>query len=180
MTNAFETPKAPLPLILRFLSGVGGVVVFLLGLIVSLGAILAAPAGIWLVRRRAQRRNLQVSRIAALVGSVVASMALATLLWSLLFALMPRPTQSQFQSATMRAQTRNPVKLPDWYTKAFPQAARYDSANRAMIQSPGFMRVAFILSAIFAGVFFGIVGGVFGWCASALVSLAWSGGRIPA
>jgi len=179
MTGALEAPRPRIPLLLRVLSGVGGAVVFLLGLVVSLGAIIAAPVGIWLVRRSAQRRGLQVNRIASLVGSVVASMALATALWSLLFVFVPRPSQRQFQSATAQAQTRNPVKLPAWYTKAFPQAARLDSANRAMLQSPGFMRLAFVLSAIFAGLLFGFIGGALGWCGSALVSMAWDGGRAP-
>jgi len=167
-------------LFVRLLSGIGGVVVFLLGFVMSFGAIVAAPVGMWLVRRRAQRLERPVSRIATLVGSVFASMALATLLWSVLFALVPRPTTAELQTAAAEAQNQNRVKLPDWYTRAFPQAARYDSASRAMVQSPTFMRVMFIVTALILGGFFGTIGGALGWCAVTLMSIARSKPSAPA
>ena len=175
-----ETAKPPLSILVRVLSGVAGVVVFLVGLVVSLGAIVAAPLGMWLVGRRAQRLGRPVSRIAALVGSVFASMALGILLWSLFFAMIPRPTAADIQSAAAQAQQRQTVKLPDWYLKAFPQAAHYDSASRAMVQSPTFMRMTLVVSAVFAGGFFGTIGGTLGWCATTLVGLALFSRRAPA
>ena len=169
-----ESPKTPLPLIVRILSGFAGMIVYLLGLVASLGAIVAAPVGMWLVRRRARRRNRPVTRIASLMGAVFASIALATVLWSRVLVAMPRPTLQELQSAAAQSPNRKPVKLPDWYTKAFPQAARYDSASRAMVQSPTFVRLSLILGCVFLGVFFGAVGGAFAWCGSTLISLAWS------
>lgn len=174
-----EVAKPPLPLLVRLLSGVAGVVVFLVGFVVSFGAIVAAPVGLWLVRRRAERLGRPVSRIAALVGSAFASMALGILLWSLLFAMIPRPTTADLQSAAAEAQHRQTVKLPDWYLKAFPQAARYDSASRAMVQSPTFMRMMLVVSAVFAGGFFGTIGGTLGWCGTTLLGFAWSRRRGP-
>lgn len=162
---------------LRILSGVAGVVVCLLGFVASCGAIVAAPVGLWLVRRRARRRELPLSRIASLVGSVLVSMVLAIALWSLFAIAVPKPTLQDIQSAS-QAQQRKPVKLPDWYTKAFPQASRYDSASQAMVKSPGYFRTAFIVGAVFIGGFFGTIGGVFGWCASILLRWAWRG-RLP-
>jgi hypothetical protein len=177
--STLEPPKPPLSLLVRLLSGVAAVVVFLVGFVVSLGAIVAAPVGIWLVRRRAQRLSRPVSRIAALVGSVFASIALGILLWSLFFAMIPRPTTAELQSAVAQAQTRQSVKLPDWYLKAFPQAARYDSASRAMAQSPTFMRAMLVVSAVFAGGLFGTIGGTLGWCGTTLLVLAWSSRQAP-
>ena len=174
-----EASKPPLPPLVRLLSGAAGVVVFLAGFVVSCGAIVAAPVGMWLVRRRAQRLGRPVSRIAALVGSVFASMALAILIWSLVFAMIPRPTTAELQSAAAEAQNRKTVKLPDWYLKAFPQAARYDSASRAMVQSPTFLRVMLVASAVFLGGFFGTIGGTLGWCGTTLLVLAWSSRRAP-
>jgi hypothetical protein len=179
MHDPIDDAKPPLSLLVRLLSGVAGVAVFLVGLVVSLGVIVAAPVGIWLVRRRAQRLDRPVSRIAALVGSVFASMALGILLWSLFFAMIPRPTTAELQSAAAEAQNRKAVKLPDWYLKAFPQAARYDSASRAMVQSPTFFRTMLIVSAVFAGGFFGTIGGTLGWCGTTLLVLAWSSRRAP-
>lgn len=173
-----EAAKPPLPLFVRILSGVAGVVVFLVGLVLSVGAIVAAPVGIWLVGRRAQRLGRPVSRIAALVGSVFASMALGILLWSLLIAMVPRPTAADLQSTAAEAQHRQTVKLPDWYLKAFPQAARYDSASRAMVQSPSFMTMMLVVTALFLGGFFGTIGGTLGWCGTTLLGIAWSSQQV--
>ncbi len=167
-------------LVVRVLSGVGGVVVFLLGIVLSFGAIVASPVGVWLVRRRARRHDRQATRIATLVGSVFASMALATLLWSLFLALVPRPSPTELQTAAAEAQKRNSVKLPDWYLKAFPQAARYDSASRAMVQSPTFLRVMVVVTALFLGGFFGTIGGTLGWCSTTLLGIAVSSRPAPA
>jgi hypothetical protein len=172
-------PKPSLPLLVRLLSGVAGVVVFVVGFVVSLGAIVAAPLGLWLVRRRARRLGRPVSRIAALVGSVFASMALAILLSLVFFAMLPRPTTAKLQSAAAEAQNRQTVKLPDWYLKAFPQAAGYDSASRAMVQSPTFQTAMLVVSAAFAGGFFGAIGGTLGWCGVTLLSVAWSSRQAP-
>lgn len=176
MTSS-EATREPLSFAVRLLSGVAGVVVFLLGFVLSFGAIVAAPVGLWLVQRRARRVGRPASRIAALVGSVAGSMVLAIALWSLLFALIPKPSTAEFQKAQAAAQSRHPMKLPDWYTKAFPQVARADSANRAMVQSPSFIRISLILGALFAGGFFGAIGGTLGWCGATLVGMAVSSGR---
>ena len=178
MHDSFDSTKPPLPALLRLLSGVAGVVVLLVGFALSLGAIVAAPVGMWLVRRRAQRLGRPVSRIAALVGSVFASMVLGILLWSLFIAMVPRPTAADLQSTATQAQQRQTVKLPDWYLKAFPQAARYDSASRAMVQSPSFMRIMLVVSAIFLGGFFGTIGGTLGWCGTILLGVAWSSWQV--
>jgi MFS family permease len=88
---------------LRVLSGICGVVVFVIGLVLSFGAILASPVGMWLVRRWTRRNDRRPSRVASLVGSVLASSVLAGLLWSVIFLLVPRPTSQELQSAVRRA-----------------------------------------------------------------------------
>jgi hypothetical protein len=110
--------------------------------------------------------------MASVVGAVLASSVLAGLLWSVIFALAPRPTSQELQSAVAQSQTRPAVKLPDWYAKAFPQAARADSASEKLIQSPGFIRITLILGAVFLALSFGVVGGVLGWGALSLARVA--------
>jgi hypothetical protein len=100
-------------------------------------------------------------------------MALGILLWSLFLAMIPRPTTAELQSVAAQARNRQSVKLPDWYLRAFPQAARYDSTSRAMVQSPTFFRTMLIVSALFAGGLFGTIGGTLGWCGTTLLVLAW-------
>ena len=161
----------------RLLSGVGGVVVFLIAFVLSLGAAVAAPLGMLLVHRWAVRHNRRSSWIASLVGAVLASSLAAAALGLLLFALAPRPTQQQLQTAVTETQRREPVKMPAWYARVFPQAAHTDSVTQQLMQSPGFMKVTLLLGAAFAALLFGVLGGTLGWCGSALLRVAWSGQR---
>ncbi|HWC75495.1 MAG TPA: hypothetical protein VG454_16325 [Gemmatimonadales bacterium] len=160
--------------VLRALSALGGILAAVVGLIVSFGSLLAAPLGIWLVRRWRRRHERRPSRLAALFGGIAASTVLAAILWSILFASMPR---EEIQTAVERNRQQRPVKLPAWYTKAFPQAARADSATQQMIASPGFVKMTFVLGAAFAALFFGAVGGATGWGSYTLLRIAWSGQR---
>lgn len=160
---------------LRLLSGLGGLLILVVGLLFSVGAILAAPLGIWLVNRWARRHDRRPSRVASLVGAVLASSVLAGILWGIIFTLIPRPTPEQLQSAVEQGQSRPAVKLPDWYAKSFPQSARADSASQQLVQSPGFTRAVLVFTAIFMAVFFGVLGGALGWSASSLLRFAWYG-----
>lgn len=172
---AAQAAPQPVPLILRILSGIGGIVVFLLGLLFSLGAILAAPLGIWFVQRWRRRHDRRPSRVASLFGAITASSLFAVLMWGAIFALAPHPTQQELQSAVEQSERQPSVKLPGWYTKMFPQAARADSASRKMVQSPGFMKMALVLGAVTMVVFFGALGGGMGWASYALLHVASSG-----
>ena len=110
-----------IPFIIRLLSGIGGVIVFLVGCVVSLGAGLAAPLGMFLMQRSANRHNRRPSRIASLVGAVLASSAAAAAVGLALFALAPRPTQQELQTAVTETQRHPPVRMPAWYTRVFPK-----------------------------------------------------------
>ena len=167
------TASSPTPLIVRVLSGIAGVVICIVALVGSLGAALGAPIGLYLVARWARRRKRQPNRIASLFGAVVGSSVLAVLIWGLIFLLMPRPTQDQLNSAVTEAQ-RQPTKLPEWYTRLFPQAAaaRTDSVSERLMRSPGFVKATLIMGAVIMGLFLGIIGGSLTWCASLLLSLA--------
>lgn len=162
---------------IRLLSGIGGVIVCLVALVVSLGAGLAAPLGMFLMQRSAQRHNRRPSRIASLVGAVLASSAAAAAVGLVLFALVPRPTQQNLRTAFTEAQQQPPPKMPDWYTRVFPQTAQTDSATQQLIQSRAFMTATLVLSAVFVALFLGLLGGTLGWCGAALLRVAWSGQR---
>jgi len=168
------TSSPPRPLIVRLLGGIAGVVICLVALVGSLGAALGAPFGMYLVARWARRRARPPNRIASLFGAVAASSVLAMLIWGIVFLLMPRPTQDQLNSAVTEAQ-RQPTKLPEWYTRLFPQAARTDSVSERLMRSPGFVKATLIMGAVIMGLFLGIIGGSLTWCASLLLSLARSG-----
>jgi hypothetical protein len=172
---SFETapnvaPPRPVPVIVRLLSGLGAIAVFLIGMVVSVGAILAAPLGMWLVARWTTRRHRAPSRIASLFGAVLASSVLAALLWSVLFFLAPRPDPKELESAV--AQSQQSVQLPEWYTKTFPQTARADSATKELTQSPGFLKFTLVMSVGFLALFCGVLGGALGWGSAVLFRVA--------
>ncbi|HTI05071.1 MAG TPA: hypothetical protein VL549_07130 [Gemmatimonadales bacterium] len=155
----------------RVLSGVGAVLVFLVGLLMSLGAALGAPLGIWLMRRRARRRGRQAGGIALLFGGVLSSVVFAALVWTVVFTLLPNPSQKELRGAVAESQ-RRPVKMPDWYNKAFPQAAQADSASQRVMDSPQFMRMSIFILGAFLALFCGVIGGSAGWLADRLLGFA--------
>lgn len=158
-------------MILRILSGVGAVLVFLVGLLFSLGAALGAPLGIWLVRRRARRRARQPNTIAVLFGGVLASAMLGAVIWTAVFTLIPKPSQKEMRTAVAEGQSR-PVKLPDWYSKMFPQAAQADSASQRVMESPEFLRLSLVFMGVFLAAFCGAIGGAATWVADRLLQFA--------
>ena len=167
----FPVMTSSRPPIVRLLGGSGAVIVFLIALLASLGAALGAPLGMQLVRRWARRRDRRANRIASLFGAVAACTGVAAVIWGLFFALMPRPSQEQFNAAMNEAQSQ-PAKLPAWYTKIFPQAARTDSASKQLMQSPGFVRAVIVMTVALLAVFLGVIGGALGWCADMLLGFA--------
>jgi len=169
---------SPKPLVVRLLAGSAGVIVALVAVVFSLGAAIGAPFGMYFVARWARRRNREPNRIASLFGAVAAASVLGAVLWAVIFALMPRPTEDQLNNAVTESQTRQ-TKLPAWYTKMFPQAARTDSASERLMRSPQFVKTAMIMGALIVGLLLGVIGGSLTWCASLLLSLARLGGPAP-
>ena len=163
----------------RFASIAGAALISLLGFALSLGAILGALLGIWLLARWARRRDRQPSAVAELVVAVGSATLLAGLLWSALLAAAPKFDREEFRAA-MKQQQAKPVKMPDWYTKAFPQTAQMDSATqvfsdsvtRKLAQSDAFPTVVMVFGVLMLAMMFGGVGGVTGWGARRLFRVA--------
>ena len=172
-----ESP--PVSPVIRVLSAAGAVLIALVGLIISFGAILGAPLGIWLVARWTKRHDRRPSGIASLFGAALSSTITAAILWSILFALS-HPDRAEFKATVTQSQTRSSAKLPDWYLKTFPQAAQTDSATRAftdsvtqkMVNSPAFPTLVFAIGVLVLAVFFGSIGGAAGWGSYRLFRIA--------
>lgn len=165
----------------RTASGVGGAVVSLIGFVLSLGAILGAALGIWLLTRWAKRRDRQPSAIAELVAAVFSATVVAGLLWGALLAAVPSFNRAEFRAA-MSQQQRKPTKMPDWYAKAFPQAAQMDSATQVfsdsvsqkLARSDAFPTLIMAFGILMLAMMFGGIGGVTGWGARRLFRVAFS------
>ena len=171
----------------RVASAVGAVLLSLLGLALSLGAILGAPLGIWLMTRWVKRRGRQASAIAELVAAVFSATVLAGLLWSAVFVAAPAFNRAEFQSAMSQRQAKR-AKIPDWYAKAFPQAAQVDSATQMfsdsvtqkLVRSDAFPTVVMAFGVLMLAMMFGGIGGVTGWGARRLLILATRTDQPPA
>ena len=159
-------------MILRILSGIAGVVVFVIALLFTLGAAIGAPVGILLVRRWTARHNRRPSAVASLVGAVLATSVAAAGILLVVFAVVPRPALQDIEKTARENQQQPVVKMPDWYAKAFPQAARTDSATAQLMRSPGFMNATLVLGGVFMALFLGGIGGTLGWCGSRLLHVA--------
>src|SRR5207253_8357358 len=73
--SAVATPRVSSAgsILLRVLSGIGGTVLFVLAAIFTAGTALAAPLGMFFMRRRAVRLNRQPRRVASFLGAVIAT-----------------------------------------------------------------------------------------------------------
>jgi len=159
----------------RVMCAVGGVLISLLGFVLSLGAILGAALGIWLMARWTKRRDRRPSTIAELVAAVFSATAFAGLLWMAIFAAAPQFNRAEFKSAMTQKQTK-PVKMPDWYARAFPQAAQMDSATQVfgdsvtqkLARSDAFPTIMMVFGILMLSMMFGGIGGVTGWGARRL------------
>jgi predicted PurR-regulated permease PerM len=154
---------------------VAGAVLFLVALLVSLGAALAAPLGMLFVRRWTARHNRRSSVVASLLGAVLATAVAAAALLLVIFTVVPEFRQ-EIQKPSQEAQAK-PAKLPDWYTRMFPQAQRTDSATQQLVRSPAFTTLALIAGGAMASLFLGVLGGALGWGGSSLLAFAWRGRR---
>jgi hypothetical protein len=162
-------------IVIRVLSGLAGVTLFVLAGILTAGTALAAPLGMLLMRRRALRLNRPLSRVASLVGAVIASSVAALLLCIVFFAVVPRGTIDGMERQAATSQPQPTVRMPSWYGRVFPQAARADSATRQLARSREFVVVTFIFAAVMMSLFIGLVAGASGWTAAMLLVYAGRG-----
>src|SRR5438034_7535564 len=133
--QATARPSTVVRILLRVLSGIGGTILFAVAAILTVGTALAAPLGMLLMRRRAVRLHRQPSRVASFVGAVIASSAAALLLGAMFFIALPRGAIfREIEQKAAQSQTQSTVKMPSWYTRMFPQAARTDSATQQLVR----------------------------------------------
>lgn len=164
---------------LRILSGLCGAVVLLVSAVFTLGTSLAAPLGILVARRRAQRRARPLTRFGSWLGAAIASAIAMAVLILVLAAFLPRGTFQEIQRSTAEARARDTTRAPAWMTKTFPQSARADSTTQQVVNSTAFLVITGALGLGFACMFFGAIAGTAGWVGSVLLSYALTGVAPP-
>ena len=172
--SAEATPRASsvASILLRVLSGIGGTILFVLAAIFTAGTALAAPLGMFFMRRRAVRLKRQPSRLASFVGAVIASSVAALVLGIVVLVVLPHGTIREIEQKAAESGTQPTVTAPSWYTRVFPQTARGDSAAQQLVRSRGFVVVTVVLGAAMMALFIGVVAGAAGWSAAMLIGYA--------
>jgi ABC-type dipeptide/oligopeptide/nickel transport system permease component len=164
---------------LRLASGLGGVVIMLTSALFTLGASLAAPIGILVAQRRARRKGRPLTRGAAWLSAVFASIITVALGLIVLVAFTPASAWREIQKGTAEARVaQDTLHSPAWITKVFPRTAQSDSVAQKVANSPGFLLVVFAVGVLFTCAFFGALGGTAGWMGSVLLSYAFWGSLI--
>jgi len=163
-------------IVLRVLSGVGGVTILLTSALLTLGASLAAPIGVFVAHRRARSRARPLTRTASWISAMIASTTMLVLGVLVLSVFIPPNTWREMQEGMAEAQAaQDTVPAPEWVKKAFPRTAQSDSLSKQVTDSPEFFLVAFAVGVLFTCVFLGAVGGTVGWVASEFLRYAFWG-----
>jgi hypothetical protein len=166
-------------LVLRILSGLCGAVVLLASAVFTLGTSLAAPLGIVVARRRAQRRARPLTRFGSWLGAAIASSIAMAVVLLVIFAFIPRSTFQEIQKGAAEARARDTTRTPAWMAKTFPQSARADSTTQQIVNSTAFVVIMGALGLGFACLFFGTIAGTVGWVGTVLVGYALTGVAPP-
>jgi len=162
--------------VLRIVSGFGGVVILLISALITFGASLAAPVGVFIALRRARRRGRPLTRIASWLSAVFASIIMLGLGSLVLVVLLPEKAWQEMQKGAAEAQVaQDTVRSPSWMTKAFPRTAQSDSVANKLAHSSGFFVATLAVTLLFMCVLFGAIGGSAGWLAAVLLRYAFWG-----
>jgi hypothetical protein len=160
------------------LSGAAGVVVLFVSAPFTFGASLAAPFGIFAVRRVFLGRRRPVTRLASWFGASAAAAVAFFLAMLVLIAWLTPGALGDMREAVATAQARD-IRLPDWMSRVSPQAARSDSLRQDVVNSPAFAAASLALGIAMGCGFFGAFAGSAGWLGTLLLSYAVRGRWLP-
>jgi hypothetical protein len=172
-------PRSRLAISLRILSGLCGAVVLLASAVFTLGTSLAAPLGMFVVRRRAQQRGRPLTRFGSWLGAAIASSIAVAVALLVVFAFIPRSMYQEIQKGAVEARARDTTRTPAWMTKTFPRSARADSTTQQIVNSTAFLVIGGALGLGFACLFFGAISGSVGWVGAVLLGYALTGVAPP-
>jgi hypothetical protein len=127
-------------------------------------------------RRRARRKGRLFTHGTSWLGAVVASSIAVLLALGVLVAVTPRHTFRAMREAAASAQTQD-ARLPEWMTRAFPQAAHPDPVAQKVVNSPVFTLYVGMVGLVLGCAFLGTMAGSAGWVGATLLRYALSGRR---
>jgi hypothetical protein len=167
-----------LRILLRLVSGLGGVLILAGGAMLTVGTALAAPGGIFVAGGLARRKRQQLSPIASWVGASAASSIALVIMLGIGAMLLPPGTLGQIESATAAARAEPPPRPPEWIARVFPQTTqRPDPVTERVINSRAFTLYFGLLGVAMACLILGTIAGTVGWIGVQLLVFAFRGRR---
>jgi hypothetical protein len=172
------TDRGTQPSILRRVAaGAAGIATLIVTTLFTLGTVLAAPVGVLIARALARRRKRELSRGAAWLGAVSASIVGVVLVFGGMMAVAPPETRDLLRAAvdSAQAQEQKPTELPEWLRRINPQAAQQNAAADRLASSRGFVTFFGFVGLVMACSMLGTLSGSIGWLASMLLGYAITG-----
>jgi hypothetical protein len=175
---ATEPPAPPASPVLRIIAGLAGVMVLVLGAMISVGGALVGALGVWFAALVAKRRGRQLTRLMTWIGAISTTAVAILIAGGVLFANMPEGTFDEIRAtidSVQKAQAPPPGVAQD----------ATDSARVAFNQGPASGAVLLIGGLIggwFALMIFASIYGSIGWLGALLLVFALTGswlGRRP-
>jgi Flp pilus assembly protein TadB len=140
---------------------IAGVGVFLIASLVTVGTVLAAPLGVFLIRRHQRRRSRRFDPWEMWFGAVTAVTIALVFVGFALATRIPPGTLSQIQRAADSASVASAKQQPPaWLTRIAPEASRRAQANNAAMSHSGMMLFGLAIGACMLGGFVGTIGWV--------------------
>ena len=164
-------------MIRRIAAGAAGIATLIVTTLFTLGTVLVAPLGVLVARALARRRKRELSRGAAWLGAVSASIVGVVLVFGGMIAVAPPETRDLLRSAvdSAQAQEQKPTELPEWLRRINPQAAQQNAAADRLASSRGFVTFFGFVGLVMACSMLGTLSGSIGWLASMLLGYAITG-----
>ncbi len=168
----------------RVVAGIGGTIALLGAALVTFGAVLLAPLGMWIADRVTRRRLGTLTLASSWFGAVVTVTVVLALVGVVAFARSPvinSPATRHIVDSVRTAERQKPP--PAWMERIAPGSTsrRNMAIEEKLNESPAFMNVMTVVGGLLLVEFIAVIVGTFGWGAGLLLAYAargtWIGGR---
>lgn len=159
----------------RFAAFIAGLAILIGAATVSVGVVLCAPIGVWVVNRFQRSRGRPLSALGSWAGAVSAVIVALILIAGVVASRLPAGTWSRIRQTADSASTQAARQPPPaWLDRLMPGASTSYSIQRSNRARP-FNAFTMILGGGVAAVFFGNLIGTVGWIGTMLLVFAASG-----
>jgi hypothetical protein len=173
---AHNVPESGTQVLYRVAAFVGGLAILIGAAIVSLGLVLCAPLGVWVVSRVQRSRGKPFGTWRSWISAVGAVVIALVVIAGVVVSRLPAGTLSHIRQAADSASAQAAKQPPPaWLDRLAPgSAARYSAAN-AGVDSRAFNAFTLVFGGVIAVGFMGNVLGTIGWLGTMLLVFSVTG-----